>query len=48
LCGSTADNAPLEVDHIIAIVHGGKNTTDNLRTLCELCNMGKAFEEGER
>lgn len=48
LCGSTAKEAPLEVDHTIAIVDGGTNETGNLRTLCEMCNVGKQMHKNER
>lgn len=42
LCGSTQnDGVKLHVDHIIPIAKGGKTEMDNLRTLCERCNMGK-------
>ena len=47
-CGEkvTKDNATL--DHYIPQSKGGKNTKDNLRTLCLVCNgikSSKAFEE---
>lgn len=48
LCGSTAKEAPLEIDHITAIVNGGTNNPDNLRTVCEACNVGKRLAENER
>jgi hypothetical protein len=35
----------LEVDHIIPVVSGGKNTEDNLITACFDCNRGKAGNE---
>lgn len=42
-CGNTAqDGYRLEIDHIDNIpTH---NTSDNLQTLCNLCNMGKAHQ----
>lgn len=43
LCGASArQGARLHVDHIIPIAKGGKSTQDNLRTLCERCNVGKS------
>lgn len=42
LCGATqADGYMLHVDHIIPVSKGGKTEMNNLRTLCERCNMGK-------
>lgn len=42
LCGATAkDGIKLHVDHIIPISKGGKTEMQNLRTLCERCNLGK-------
>jgi len=32
----------LEVDHVVPVCRGGKNTMDNLQTLCKRCNRGKA------
>ena len=34
----------LHVDHIIAWSAGGSSTLDNLQTLCDRCNLGKADE----
>lgn len=48
LCGNTAENSILEVDHIVALVNGGNDEPSNLRTLCHNCNMGKRIEERER
>lgn len=43
ICGSTAqDGVKLHVDHIIPISKGGHTTLDNLRTLCDRCNLGKS------
>lgn len=43
LCGMSAkDGAILHVDHIIPVSKGGKSEKDNLRTLCERCNLGKS------
>lgn len=41
LCGATAKDDMLEVDHIIAITDGGNDNDDNLRCLCNQCNIGK-------
>lgn len=43
LCGRTAleDGIKLHVDHIQPIRHGGKTIPENLRTLCQDCNLGK-------
>lgn len=38
-CGSIED---LTVDHIISIYRGGTDDDDNLQTLCNRCNAGKA------
>lgn len=43
ICGSSAqDGVKLHVDHIIPIAKGGKTVPNNLRTLCDRCNMGKS------
>ena len=43
LCGASAkQGVRLHVDHIIPIAKGGKSTPNNLRTLCERCNIGKS------
>jgi 5-methylcytosine-specific restriction endonuclease McrA len=42
LCGnSKKDGVKLHVDHILPRSKGGKDTLDNLQTLCEPCNLGK-------
>ena len=38
LCGATND---LQVDHILALAHGGSNHIENLQTLCKRCNNTK-------
>ena len=43
ICGASAnDGARLHVDHIVPIAKGGKSVPENLRTLCERCNIGKS------
>jgi len=41
LCGNDSTSSKLEIDHIIPVSLGGKNTLDNLQTLCFNCNRGK-------
>ena len=42
ICGRTArDGVKLHVDHIRPVSKGGKTELNNLRTLCDACNMGK-------
>ena len=43
ICGATAkDGIKLHVDHILPVSKGGTTVTDNLRTLCDRCNLGKS------
>ena len=42
LCGVSAKEAVLHVDHIQPRSKGGKNTVENLQCLCEQCNFGKS------
>ena len=45
LCGaSQKDGVTLHVDHIIPLAKGGKSEMSNLRTLCDLCNLGKGVK----
>lgn len=48
LCGKTANDTILMIDHVIPVVRGGKNDLDNLRTLCRECNLGKMISEKEK
>ena len=42
ICGARQeDGVQLHVDHIIPVSKGGKTEMQNLRTLCDLCNLGK-------
>ena len=43
ICGVSAkDGAKLHIDHILPVSKGGKTESQNLRTLCERCNIGKS------
>lgn len=43
ICGSSAkDGVKLHVDHIIPVSKGGRTVKNNLRTLCDRCNLGKS------
>lgn len=45
ICGRTSSQTKLHVDHIRPISKGGSlggRNLENLRTLCDLCNIGKA------
>ena len=41
LCGKSAKDTILVIDHIIPITNGGTNNLINLRVLCRECNHGK-------
>lgn len=42
ICGISAqEGAKLHVDHILPVSRGGKTELNNLRTLCDRCNLGK-------
>jgi Homing endonuclease associated repeat/HNH endonuclease len=44
LCGAspaTDLGCTLHVDHTVPVARGGKTTADNLRSLCQSCNLGK-------
>lgn len=43
ICGaSQTDGVKLHVDHIVPVSKGGKTELSNLRTLCDMCNLGKS------
>lgn len=43
LCGRSAqEGVKLHVDHIVPVARGGKTVPENLRTLCDQCNLGKS------
>jgi len=43
ICGSTVkDGVKLHIDHIVPVSKGGHTTPDNLRVLCDRCNLGKS------
>jgi 5-methylcytosine-specific restriction enzyme A len=41
-CGASPRDCRLVVDHIVPVARGGSSEDDNLQTLCEDCNQGKA------
>lgn len=45
-CG--VQDAPLEVNHIIALAEGGDNSDDNLETLCVPCHDPETVEQTRR
>jgi hypothetical protein len=42
LCGATASEARLDIDHVIPWSRGGETVIENLQVLCEQCNIGKS------
>lgn len=45
MCGKTAKEDILIIDHIKPVTDGGKNDIDNLQVLCRECNHGKMLAE---
>ena len=45
LCGASAAEAVLHVDHIVPRSEGGTNDIENLQCLCEQCNLGKSNKD---
>ena len=41
MCGASAAEATLHVDHIIPVSLDGRTVAENLQTLCQSCNLGK-------
>lgn len=42
VCGASAPNVTLHVDHIVAVARGGSDKDSNLRAVCITCNLGKS------
>jgi ATP adenylyltransferase len=47
LCGISADERAIEVDHIIPRKHGGKDDLTNLQALCFKCNANKGARDDQ-
>src|SRR5215471_15099272 len=47
LCGISADERAIEVDHIIPRKHGGEDNLTNLQALCYKCNANKGARDDE-
>ncbi len=47
LCGISADERAIEVDHIVPRKHGGKDDLTNLQALCFKCNANKGARDDE-
>lgn len=47
LCGVSADERAIEVDHILPRKHGGKDDVANLQALCFKCNANKGARDDE-
>src|SRR6516225_1195213 len=47
LCGISADERAIEVDHIIPRKHGGEDDPTNLQALCYKCNANKGARDDE-
>jgi len=47
LCGVSADERAIEVDHIVPRKHGGEDDLTNLQALCFKCNANKGARDDE-
>jgi ATP adenylyltransferase len=47
LCGISADERAIEVDHILPRKHGGDDDLTNLQALCFKCNANKGARDDE-
>ena len=47
LCGISADERAIEVDHIVPRKHGGEDDLTNLQALCFKCNANKGARDDE-
>jgi diadenosine tetraphosphate (Ap4A) HIT family hydrolase len=47
LCGISADERAIEVDHILPRKHGGEDDVTNLQALCYKCNANKGAHDDE-
>ncbi len=47
LCGISADDRAIEVDHIVPRKHGGEDELTNLQALCFKCNANKGARDDE-
>jgi len=47
LCGISADDRAIEVDHILPRKHGGEDDLTNLQALCFKCNANKGARDDE-
>ena len=45
LCGTSADQRAIEVDHIVPRKHGGEDDLTNLQALCFKCNANKGARD---
>ena len=43
MCGATAPEIQIHIDHIKALANGGTNDIENLQVLCSDCNLGKGI-----
>ena len=41
LCGADATDRKLHIDHIVPACKGGQSKIENLRVLCQYCNLGR-------